>query len=239
MLLSGSAQVRDVHDGILTVAFTEGARKNFLASGHDEILRQALIDELGVAWKIEAIIDESIGKGPRSWQVATAGRRADPRHPQLPPGTRSRRCRRRGRRTPTAPPDWAVGPDDPPAPVRRKGRQGRAQTSYPRTPPQLPPGRLQPPPRQPPRARSAGRGRAVTGIPPRTDEVARDPRRRRRDRRRDGQWPRAAGPGARRRGHRRHPARAAERAPSRHARTPRPLGPVSRETLKFPTHGGT
>ncbi|MEP6666562.1 MAG: DNA polymerase III subunit gamma/tau, partial [Nocardioidaceae bacterium] len=63
ILLSGNAQVRDVSGGILTIAFSEGARKNFLQSGHDEILRQALIDELGVAWTIEAIIDEAVPSG--------------------------------------------------------------------------------------------------------------------------------------------------------------------------------
>ncbi len=63
ILLSGNAQVRDVRDGVLTIAFSEGARKNFIQSGHDEILSQALIDELGVAWKIEAIIDEAVSTG--------------------------------------------------------------------------------------------------------------------------------------------------------------------------------
>jgi DNA polymerase III subunit gamma/tau len=110
MLLSGSAQVRDVHDGILTVAFTEGARKNFLASGHDEILRQALIDELGVAWKIEAIIDESIGKGPRS-SGRDSGSPAPTRSPGAAP-TPVETAALVEPATPTAPPDWAVGPDE-------------------------------------------------------------------------------------------------------------------------------
>ncbi len=110
MLLSGSAQVRDVHDGILTVAFTEGARKNFLASGHDEILRQALIDELGVAWKIEAIIDESIGKGPRS-SGRDSGSPAPTRSPAAAPAPVETAAVVEPV-TPTAPPDWAVGPDE-------------------------------------------------------------------------------------------------------------------------------
>jgi DNA polymerase-3 subunit gamma/tau len=110
MLLSGSAQVRDVHDGILTVAFTEGARKNFLASGHDEILRQALIDELGVAWKIEAIIDESIGKGPRS-SGRDSGSPAPTRSPSAAPAPVETAAVVEPV-TPTAPPDWAVGPDE-------------------------------------------------------------------------------------------------------------------------------
>ncbi|HET7174255.1 MAG TPA: DNA polymerase III subunit gamma and tau [Nocardioidaceae bacterium] len=56
--LSGNAQVKDVRDGVLTLAFSNaGACKNFRSSGNDELLRQALISELGVDWRVEAIID--------------------------------------------------------------------------------------------------------------------------------------------------------------------------------------
>jgi DNA polymerase-3 subunit gamma/tau len=129
MLLSGSAQVRDLHEGILTVAFTEGARKNFLASGHDEILRQALIDELGVAWKIEAIIDESIGKGSRagsgrggrdsggSRQPSAAATPA-PAAPLVDPDTDAPPASSPDQpAAPTAPPDWAVAPAAPAEPA--------------------------------------------------------------------------------------------------------------------------
>jgi DNA polymerase-3 subunit gamma/tau len=62
LLLSQNAQVKDLHDGIITIGFTSaGAAKNFQSSGADEILHQALIDELGVDWRVEGIID-----GPRS-----------------------------------------------------------------------------------------------------------------------------------------------------------------------------
>jgi DNA polymerase-3 subunit gamma/tau len=58
MLLSQNAHVKDVSDGILTMGFVNaGARDSFVRSGADEILRQAMIDELGVDWKVEAIID--------------------------------------------------------------------------------------------------------------------------------------------------------------------------------------
>jgi DNA polymerase-3 subunit gamma/tau len=86
LLLSGSAQVRDLHDGVLTIAFTEGARNNFLQSGHDEILRQALIDELGVAWTIEAIIDESIPTG-RGGRGSSRDRRPEPSPPTSTPAS--------------------------------------------------------------------------------------------------------------------------------------------------------
>jgi DNA polymerase-3 subunit gamma/tau len=58
LLLSQNAQVKDLHDGIITIGFASaGAAKNFRSSGADEILHQALIDELGVDWRVEGIID--------------------------------------------------------------------------------------------------------------------------------------------------------------------------------------
>jgi DNA polymerase-3 subunit gamma/tau len=75
MLLSKDTVVKDVHDGTLVLGMREGQRANFLRGGHHEVLQQALIDELGVDWKVEVIIDAGEG-GP-------SGRReppqADPR----------------------------------------------------------------------------------------------------------------------------------------------------------------
>ncbi|MBA3310066.1 MAG: DNA polymerase III subunit gamma and tau [Nocardioidaceae bacterium] len=68
ILLSQNAQVTAVADGVITVGFVNaGARDNFTSSGADEILRQALIDELGVDWRVEGIIDGSTDvTGPRA-----------------------------------------------------------------------------------------------------------------------------------------------------------------------------
>ncbi len=58
VLLSQNAHVKAVEDRLLTIGFVNaGARDAFMRSGADEILRQALIDELGVDWRVEAIID--------------------------------------------------------------------------------------------------------------------------------------------------------------------------------------
>jgi DNA polymerase III subunit gamma/tau len=58
LLLSQNAQVKDLHDGIITIGFAStGAAKNFRTSGADEILHQALIDELGVDWRVEGVIE--------------------------------------------------------------------------------------------------------------------------------------------------------------------------------------
>ncbi len=57
-LLSGNAQVAGLEGSRLTVALANaGARDAFVRSGSDEILRQSLIDVLGVDWRVEAIVD--------------------------------------------------------------------------------------------------------------------------------------------------------------------------------------
>lgn len=40
-----------------------GARDGFVNSGHDEVLRQAVIDAFGVQWRIECIVDPGTGGG--------------------------------------------------------------------------------------------------------------------------------------------------------------------------------
>jgi DNA polymerase-3 subunit gamma/tau len=118
--LSSSSQVKDVRDGMLTLGVTEGFRKNFQASGHDEILHQAMIDELGVDWRIETVVDESVGKGPRG-SVRDPGSASAPRPAAaapVEPGPLAEPA------TPVAPPDWAVGPEDSAAPGAAAGPAG-------------------------------------------------------------------------------------------------------------------
>jgi DNA polymerase-3 subunit gamma/tau len=58
MLLSQGAQIVDVSDQVLTIGFSNtGARDMFFNSGHDEVLRQVLIDLIGREWKLEGIVD--------------------------------------------------------------------------------------------------------------------------------------------------------------------------------------
>ncbi len=64
LLLSQNAQVKDVAGGVITIGMVNaGARDSFLRSGSHDYLREALIEELGVDWKVEAIIDGSMGRG--------------------------------------------------------------------------------------------------------------------------------------------------------------------------------
>ncbi|MGI8887387.1 MAG: DNA polymerase III subunit gamma/tau, partial [Nocardioidaceae bacterium] len=85
ILLSQSAHVKAVGDRVITIGLVNsGARDSFLRSGADEILRQALIDALGVDWQVEAIIDAP-GQTPGQTQPSrTAHVRAAP--PPTPPG---------------------------------------------------------------------------------------------------------------------------------------------------------
>jgi DNA polymerase-3 subunit gamma/tau len=59
-LLSQSAQVHALDGRTLTVAFVNaGSRESFARNGCDEVLRQVLIDVLGVDWRVESIVDPS------------------------------------------------------------------------------------------------------------------------------------------------------------------------------------
>jgi DNA polymerase-3 subunit gamma/tau len=62
ILLSQNAQVAGFDGTTLQLGFVNaGARDNFLSSGSEEVLRQALGEQFSVQWKIEAIVDPSGG----------------------------------------------------------------------------------------------------------------------------------------------------------------------------------
>jgi DNA polymerase-3 subunit gamma/tau len=59
-LLSHNAQVAGLEAGRLTLTMVNaGARDSFQRGGSDEIVREALIQVLGVDWKVEANVDPS------------------------------------------------------------------------------------------------------------------------------------------------------------------------------------
>ncbi|MGW1256019.1 DNA polymerase III subunit gamma and tau [Streptomyces sp. NPDC002513] len=65
ILLSQNAQVTGFDGTTLQLGFVNaGARDNFLSSGSEDVLRQALAEQFNVQWKIEAIVDPSGGSGP-------------------------------------------------------------------------------------------------------------------------------------------------------------------------------
>ncbi|MFI6209417.1 DNA polymerase III subunit gamma and tau [Streptomyces sp. NPDC051041] len=65
ILLSQNAQVAGFDGTTLQLGFVNGgARDNFLSSGSEDVLRQALAEQFNVQWKIEAIVDPSGGSAP-------------------------------------------------------------------------------------------------------------------------------------------------------------------------------
>ncbi|MFE0443699.1 DNA polymerase III subunit gamma and tau [Streptomyces fungicidicus] len=65
ILLSQNAQVTGFDGTTLQIGFVNaGARDNFLSSGSEDVLRQALAEQFSVQWKIEAVVDPSGGGTP-------------------------------------------------------------------------------------------------------------------------------------------------------------------------------
>ena len=59
-LITAGAQVASMDDKVMAVSLSNsGARDSFMRSGSDEILRQAIIDVVGLDRRIEAIVDPS------------------------------------------------------------------------------------------------------------------------------------------------------------------------------------
>ncbi|WP_128377376.1 DNA polymerase III subunit gamma and tau [Streptomyces cavernae] len=65
ILLSQNAQVTGFDGTTLQLGFVNaGARDNFSGSGSEDVLRQALLEQFNVQWKIEAVLDPSGGSAP-------------------------------------------------------------------------------------------------------------------------------------------------------------------------------
>jgi len=125
ILLSQHAQVIDVDDKTLTIGFNNpGAHQSFLGGGNDEIVRQVLIDEIGQAWKIEAIVDPSAqpGNGPPPRVTKPAVTPVEPAAPPAPEAVANAREAIKDTRQAGAPAksepkvsDADADPDDPDA----------------------------------------------------------------------------------------------------------------------------
>ncbi|MFF3345653.1 DNA polymerase III subunit gamma and tau [Streptomyces sp. NPDC002779] len=74
ILLSQNAQVTGFDGTTLQLGFVNaGARDNFTTSGSEDVLRQALVEQFGVQWKVEAIVDPSGGGGSAPPQGGSSG----------------------------------------------------------------------------------------------------------------------------------------------------------------------
>ncbi|WP_020133965.1 DNA polymerase III subunit gamma and tau [Streptomyces sp. 351MFTsu5.1] len=81
ILLSQNAQVTGFDGTTLQLGFVNaGARDNFASSGSEEVLRQALTEQFGVQWKVEALVDPSGGgaAGPASGGFSSPGSYGSP-----------------------------------------------------------------------------------------------------------------------------------------------------------------
>ncbi|MEU5321882.1 DNA polymerase III subunit gamma and tau [Streptomyces sp. NPDC021056] len=74
ILLSQNAQVAGFDGTTLQIGFVNaGARDNFVSSGSEEVLKQALGEQFNVQWKIEAVVDPSGGSAPPQTGGGTPG----------------------------------------------------------------------------------------------------------------------------------------------------------------------
>lgn len=129
ILLSQNAQVTGFDGTTLQLGFVNaGARDNFASSGSEEVLRQALTEQFGVQWKVEALVDPSGGgaAGPASGGFNSPGGYgggAGPGTPTAPGGYNSGPGTPGGYAAPapapqTSPsPTPAARPTPPPAPT--------------------------------------------------------------------------------------------------------------------------
>ncbi|MEV7885099.1 DNA polymerase III subunit gamma and tau [Streptomyces sp. NPDC002817] len=74
ILLSQNAQVAGFDGTTLRIGFVNaGARDNFVSSGSEDVLKQALGEQFNVQWKIEAVVDPSGGSAPPQTGGGTPG----------------------------------------------------------------------------------------------------------------------------------------------------------------------
>jgi DNA polymerase III subunit gamma/tau len=126
IMLSQNSQVLAVGENTLTLGLVNaGARDSFTRSGSNEIVRQAMIDVLGIDWKVEAIIDPTVGGKDAGTKPAPPPQHALPAAPkgeaQLSAREAIRPTEERAENDKTdacdpAEADLDASADDPPAP---------------------------------------------------------------------------------------------------------------------------
>jgi DNA polymerase-3 subunit gamma/tau len=90
VMLSQNANVHALEGSTLTIAMANaGARDSFVRSGCDEILRQSLIEVLGVKWAVEAVVDPSTNPGASAKPATPAAPKEPASDPAPPSGARA------------------------------------------------------------------------------------------------------------------------------------------------------
>lgn len=121
ILLSQNAQVAGFDGTTLQIGFVNaGARDNFASSGSEDVLRQALSEQFGVQWKVEAIVDPSGGSAPPP-AAGNFGGSSGP--PAARPAPQQQSYQQQSPPPPAPAPSRAPAPEPapspPPAPERR------------------------------------------------------------------------------------------------------------------------
>ncbi|MEU6766352.1 DNA polymerase III subunit gamma and tau [Streptomyces sp. NPDC046853] len=122
ILLSQNAQVAGFDGTTLQIGFVNaGARDNFASSGSEDVLRQALSEQFGVQWKVEAIVDPSGGSAPPPAAGNFGGSAPPPSRPAPQP------------QQPSPPPaaNRTPAPSPAPAPERRAPEHVSAEDDIP------------------------------------------------------------------------------------------------------------
>ncbi|MFI8874791.1 DNA polymerase III subunit gamma and tau [Streptomyces sp. NPDC055243] len=122
ILLSQNAQVAGFDGTTLQIGFVNaGARDNFASSGSEDVLRQALSEQFGVQWKVEAIVDPSGGSAPPPAAGNFGGSAPPPARPapqqqqQSPPPAANRAPAPTPTPAPAPAPEHVSAEDDVPA----------------------------------------------------------------------------------------------------------------------------
>ncbi|WP_329133604.1 DNA polymerase III subunit gamma and tau [Streptomyces sp. NBC_01476] len=125
MLLFNNAQVAGFDGETLQIGFDNpGARNSFTNSGSEDVLRAAISDALGVAWRIEAIVDPSGGNG-----TANGGGGYGGTGPGGPSGFGGSGASGSGSGGPAGPSGFGGGAPRPPAPPQTQPPAGPAGSS--------------------------------------------------------------------------------------------------------------
>ncbi|WP_306335169.1 DNA polymerase III subunit gamma and tau [Streptomyces sp. KL118A] len=117
ILLSQNAQVAGFDGTTLQIGFVNaGARDNFASSGSEDVLRQALSEQFGVQWKVEAIVDPSGGSAPPPAAGNFGGGSPAAHRPAAPPQQQSPPPAAPASYSPPPPPPEPTPTPAPPAP---------------------------------------------------------------------------------------------------------------------------
>lgn len=130
--LTQNSQVVGFDNGVLALGFqADGPRRSFESGGHADIVQQAIVDEIGIKVRIDAIIDPSADPGARPPSPSAPEREAPARAPEAPavPGRAAASASSAPPAAGDDAPPWAVEPEGEPTSRRPRMADIQAQES--------------------------------------------------------------------------------------------------------------